>query len=1140
MHSINKRCKCISSKIILVAILGVTACACKRQPATRFIQLSPDDSGIIFQNVVEESPSVNIMSYEYTYNGGGVAAADFNNDGRCDLFFTGNTVKNALYLNEGELRFKDVTAEAGVEGRSLWKTGVTAADVNGDGLLDIYVCYSGPDLNQSLSNELYINNGIDEKGIPIFTERAKEYGLDAPGTYSTQASFFDYDRDGDLDMFLINHGNHFYSPFINTNKLRGTRHPQFGNRLYRNNAVVKEGSTLVAGNNFTEVSQEAGIHGGGINFGLGLSISDVNNDGWPDIFVTNDYEEQDFLYLNNKDGRFIESTKTSFGHLSRNGMGTDIADYNNDLLPDLIEVDMWPEDNFRQKLLKGPDDFNRYMLMVDSGFHYQQMRNTLQLNAGTSTDGTPIFCEVGQLAGVSATDWSWAPLFADVDNDGNQDVFVTNGYLRDFTSMDFLKYTVEEARNKAKQEGKELALYELVSKMPSTRTSDYIFRNNGDLTFTNATKEWGLETPNLSFGAAYADLDNDGDLELITNNTNEPATVWLNKSESFASRHFLKIKLKGAALNPFAIGAKVIVYAGMSNQMREQFPTRGFQSCVEPVLHFGLGEFSDNVNVKVIWPDATVSEFEDVKPDQALEVSYGTMNGAEEQKELPEKQFVDVSSVSGITFVHHENDFNDFDREPLIPYQLSKTGPALAKADVNGDSFDDFFVGGASGQSGELYLSDGRGHFKSASSQPWNEKAKGDDTGATFFDVDGDSDSDLFIVRGGNEFPVGSTALDDQLYLNDGKGRFSKAPAQSTVADHANGSCVTAADFDKDGDVDLFVGGRVLPGSFPLTTPGAILRNETDRIKKLVKFTVATNEVNAQLREPGMVTDAVWSDINNDSWPDLIVIGEWMPVRVFENRQGKLEELKNDVLKNSSGLWCRITSVDIDGDRDQDLVLGNAGKNLPWQVSSSEPLTLYYGDFNDDGRVDPVMCYSSNGKQYPVASRDEIFAQVNSLRKKFTAYAQYANATINDVFDKTVLDGAKTLKVQTTESSVLLNLGEGNFELAPLPIEAQVSNGNGIIARDFDRDKNIDLLLAGNYYPYRTQFGRNNASLGVQLIADDHGTFYPLASRHTGFIATGDVRNMIMLKGVGDTEYILLARNNAAMSLISIDQVNKK
>ena len=1130
----------MTARLLLSFMTCLLLAKCQKKSNTLFVRLHPDDSGVRFENKIEESPEVNIMNYEYTYNGGGIAAADFNNDGLCDLFFTGNMVSNRLYLNQGNLKFKDITDKAGVGGRELWKSGTTAVDINADGWLDLYVCYSGPSLNQSLSNELFTSNGINENGQLTFTERAEEFGLDAPGTYSTQASFFDYDRDGDLDMFLLNHGNHFYSPFINTNQLRNTRHPEFGNRLYRNDAIVSSSSSIKPQNYFTEVSPEAGIHGGGINFGLGISVSDLNNDDWPDIYVTNDYEEQDFLYLNNQDGTFTECAKNSLAHLSRNGMGTDIADFNNDGRPDLIEVDMWPEDNFRQKLLKGPDDYNRYTLMVDSGFHHQQMRNTLQMNAGVGPDGFPLFCEIGQIAGVSATDWSWAPLFADFDNDGFKDLFVTNGYLRDFTSMDFLKYTVEEARKKAQEQGTEMKVYELVSKMPSTKISDYLFRNNGNLTFTNHTKEWGIDIPNLSFGAAYADLDNDGDLELITNNTNEKATIWVNQGITKNSNNYLRIKLQGPPSNPFGVGAKVNVSSGKLTQLREQFFTRGYQSSIDPILHFGLGINKDIEKVSVIWPDGKQSILTNVKGNQLIEITYLSATHQENiEKAVPGKFFNDVSRESKIDFIHDENNFVDFDYEPLLPSQLSRLGPALTSGDVNGDGIEDFYIGGAAGQAGQLYVGDGGGHFMLAAKQPWKEDLGKEDTGATFFDADDDSDLDLFVVSGGNEFQVGSEELDDRLYINQGKGNFIKAPHGSTVADHTSGGCVAAADYDKDGDIDLFVGGRLLPGSFPLTSPGAILKNESKSANHEIKFTVATKDVNPSLREPGMVTDALWTDFNKDSWPDLLIVGQWMPVRLFENQKGKLVEIHNQSLQNTSGLWNRISSFDFDQDGDTDYVLGNAGSNLPWTVSETQPLTLYYTDLNGDRKIDPVICYTAQGKEYPVASRDELLHQVGTLRKNFTTYGQYANATVREVIGS-FSDSIPKLKVQTTQSCVLENLGNGNFKISPLPVLAQISSVSGIITDDFNQDGFIDILLSGNFYPYRTQYGRSDSSIGLLLTGDGTGNFEPVSWDRSGFFAPGDIRNMISINGKKGRRFILLARNNDKMSLFELSDFDKE
>ncbi|HYC85758.1 MAG TPA: VCBS repeat-containing protein, partial [Chryseosolibacter sp.] len=897
---------------------------------------------------------------------------------------------------------------------------------------------------------------------------------------------------------------------------------------YRNQRVESGVTT------FTEVSAAAGIHGGGINFGLGVSVSDVNNDGWPDLFVTNDYEEQDFLYINNGDGTFRETASRAFGHISRNGMGTDIADFNNDGRTDVVEADMWPEDNYRQKLLKGPDDFNRYMLMVDSGFHHQQMRNTLQVNGGCQNGNDPVFCEIGQLAGVAATDWSWAPLFADLDNDGLKDLFMTNGYLRDFTSLDFLKYTVEEERRKAAEKGKELPVYELVAKMSSTKTADYVFHNNGDLTFSNFTKEWGLASPNLSFGAAYADLDNDGDLELITNNTNERATVWLNHTDRNAERSYLRIRLKGPAHNPFGIGARVTIQTRDTIQTCEQFPTRGFQSAVEPVIHFGTGSAKRILIARVTWPDGRTTTARNISTSQVLEMSYAS---AMEENAVNgmrvDTLFRDVSRGAGITFKHRENAYTDFDHEPLIPFQLSRLGPALAHADVNSDGGDDFYVGGAFGQAGALYLSHGKGQFMMAPAQPWAANVSREDVGAAFFDAEGDGDVDLFVVAGGNEVPSGNAMLDDQLYLNNGHGMFTPAPKGSTVADHASGSCVTAADYDKDGDMDLYVGGRVSPGNYPVPNPGAILKNESTPDQP--KFVVATKEVNPDLREPGMVTDAIWTDFNGDTWPDLVIVGEWMPVRLFENRNGRLVENKEAIPPGTSGFWHRIAPFDMDADGDIDYVLGNAGANLPWRVSDKEPLTLYYGDFNADSRIDPIMCFTRGNKEFPVASRDEMFAQMNTLRKKFTTYSAYARATIGDVLEERTLQQASKLVIDNTRSSVLENLGNGRFRIGPLPVMAQFSAVTGVIAEDFNHDGHADLLLAGNFFPWRTQFGPSDASIGLLLSGDGKGNWRCLQAGESGFFADGDVRRMARLRGKGGGKLVLVARNNDKMSLFDFD-----
>lgn len=1054
--------------------------SCNEEKQTLFTKLDPSDSGVNFVNSVEETAELNILTYEYLYNGGGVAAADFNNDGWCDLYFTGNAVSNKLYLNHKNLQFDDVTLSAGVGGRAMWKTGVTTADVNSDGWLDIYVCYSGVDTSQNLSNELYINNGLDVNGQLTFTEQSKEYGLNASGTFSTQAAFFDYDHDGDLDMFLINHGNHFYSPFMNTNKLRSMRHPNFGNRLYRHDQIMNE-STGLSKSFFTEVSATAGIHGGGINFSLGVSISDYNDDGWLDIYVTNDYEEQDFIYINNQNGTFRETSKSSFGHFSRNGMGTDAADFNNDGKIDLIEVDMWPEDNYRQKLLKGPDDYNQYQLMLDSGFHHQQMRNTLQLNQGNSRAKNPFFSEIGQLAGVSATDWSWAPLLADFDNDGYKDLFITNGYLRDFTSLDFLKYTVEDAKKEAAKNGKELELFQLISQMTATKTSDYIFRNQANLSFENVTEKWGLDEPNLSFGSAYADLDNDGDLEIITNNTNESAKIWRNHQIEKSTSGFVDVKLIDFPINTYAIGSKVYLLSDDAQQLQEVIPTRGFQSSVSTVLHFGLGTMTNKYSIKVVWPDGNISTTPLAETNRLVELSYKTALPHTNEESATPARFREVTNSSGIDFIHRESNFVDFDREPLIPYQMSRYGPALAVGDVNGDGLDDFYVGGAANQKSVLYIGEGKGKFGRSDSQPWEADQEKEDVGAIFFDVDADRDLDLFVVSGSNEFEGGSDLLDDRLYINLGKGQFAKAPLGTTPQDHINGSCVTASDFDHDGDIDLFIGGHVRPGAFPYHSPSAILRNQTDPSTGKIKLEVATNEVNPDLREIGLVTDAKWVDLNGDTWQDLVIVGEWMPIRIFENRKGKLVEIMDPALKDSDGLWKCVEPLDLDGDGDLDFIVGNSGLNLPWRVSPKEPLTVRYGDFNGDQRIDPLLSYYNQGEEFPVATRDEMLFQLPGLKKEYNSYAAYAKSNFADIMRIGGGTNSKNKQVKILQTIALINDGKGRFKVEVLPSELQISSLELAISDDSAQKNLNDILLIGNFYSIKTQFGQSDASFGSKI-----------------------------------------------------------
>ncbi len=1109
----------------LLLILNITGCT-PIEEKLLFTEINPASSHIDFENTIVETAEKNVMVYEYYYNGAGVAAADFNNDGLCDLYFTGNDVENKLYLNKGNLSFEDITGKAGVKGRQGWKTGVTAVDINGDGWMDIYVSYSGPVKKENLFEELYINQGCGKDGIPTFIEKAAAYGLEGALTFTTQSAFLDFDGDGDLDMFQCNHAQRYYSAFFNTEKVRNQRHPQFGSRLYRND-----------GGHFTDISEAGGIHGGGLNFGLGVSVSDVNNDGLPDIYVTTDFEEQDFLYLNKGDGTFKDVTKKSFGHLSKFAMGCDIADFNNDLLQDVLVVDMLPEKLERQKLLKGPDEFDKYSLMVNSGFQNQYMRNTLQLNQGNTSDSTPLFSEIGQLAGIYNTDWSWSPLFADFDNDGYKDIFITNGFLRDFTNLDFLKYTYQDAADKARDNGSILPVFELIKKMPTVKLSNYGFRNNGSLGFSNETAAWGLDKAMVSNGAVYVDLDNDGDLELVTNNINEKASVWQNHANELFKNNFIKVKLKGKGNNSRAIGAKVFILAENKEQVQELNPTRGYQSSVDYVLNFGLGNDDKNISIKVVWPNGTISIKKDIGINKLVEfeeLAPGNSSvNTNHDNPMTSPLFINWTKHAGINFLHRENEFVDFKTEQLIPYQLSRQGPCLSKADVNKDGLDDFFIGGAAGFTGELFIQNNNQTFSVSSNQPFSADKACEDVASTFFDADGDGDLDLYVVSGSNEFLTGNPVLADRLYINDGKGNFKKAHDSAIPKEYSNGSCVTAADYDKDGDLDLYVGSGVNGGQFPFPAFGGILRNDTDPKSKAIKFTVATRDVNEKLKNFGMVTDAKWVDINNDSWPDLVVVGEWMAIHIFINQQGKLQEIKNTGLDEATGLWSKIFVADLDGDGDLDMIAGNAGTNNQWKPTPQNPITMYATDFDNNGSIDPVICMQLNGRQYPIASLDEFAEKVPYIRKKYVYYKDFAKASIDEIFTKEQLSKVAKFTLQTLQTSYIENLGNQQFTIKPLPVEAQFSKVSGILFNDYDLDGKKDILIAGNFYENRVQYGSADASYGLLLKGDGKGKFSSVVPQKTGFYANGNVRDMVELTSKKST-LIVVGKNNDSLQVIKV------
>ena len=1079
---------------------------------TLFTLLDNKSTGIHFNNINAENEKVNILTYEYLYNGGGVAIGDINNDGLKDVYFTSNNLENKLYLNKGNFQFEDITNKAGAGCKPGWKTGVTMADVNADGWLDIYVCKSADGTPEKRANILLINNGISpgsNKNEVTFTDRSKEYGVDDQG-YSTHASFFDYDNDGDLDLFVLNHSLIEVSNTIGIEpSIRSRRHPDFSNKLFRNN-----------NGKFTDVSEEAGIVGGMANYGLGIAVSDFNNDGWQDIYVTNDYAENDHLYINNKKGQFTDSIYACIDHMSNFSMGVDVADFNNDGLQDICTLDMLPEDNKRQKLLYGPNEYDKFNLFVKSGLHYQYMRNMLQLNNGNGR-----FSEIGQLAGISNTDWSWAPLIADFDNDGNPDLFVSNGYKRDFTNMDFLKYKADvQLKVRSPRTGAEkVPLSEIIKKMPSNKFHNYMFKSNGDLTFANVSKDWGFETAVLNNGAAYADLDNDGDLDLVTNNIDQEAFVYRNNTNELYKNNYLTLRLTGNGFNRYGVGAKVKVYFNNQVAFKECNPARGFQSSVDMDMVFGLGNTTAVDSMEVIWPSGNYETLKNVKPNQRLELLEKNAVNKYNYNKPAETPYFLTDNSKAFEFTHKENNFIDFGVQSLLPRFYSTQGPRMAKADVNNDGLEDIYICGASGQSGQLFLQQPDERFQVSNQLAFLKDSLAEDIDAALFDVDQDKDLDLFVVSGGYQFSETDPKLLTRLYTNDGKGNFQLKEGHVNVM--VNASCVKPADADGDGDLDVFIGGRVLPGKYPLVPKSYLLINDGKG-----NFTDQTTSIAPSLQTVGMVTDALWIDINNDTRNDLIVVGEWMPIKIFLNEQNKLIDKSSSFFgESNSGWWNRIYGDDFDKDGDLDFIAGNLGKNSQIKASKDQPCTLVYDDFDKNGSVDPLMCYYIQGKSYPSLSRDELIDQMPSLRKKFNDYASYSNATITDIISPENLSAAKKLQAEQFATCYIENTGNGKLLIKELPIEAQVSPVYAIASFDANNDGNKDLFLGGNFEKTRVSMGKFDANHGQLFLGDGNGNFKYITQTKSGFNLKGDVKDAVIIKTKNKSS-LIFSINNAPVS----------
>jgi enediyne biosynthesis protein E4 len=1069
------------------SIILITSC---KSDDKLFTNLSKNETGIDFRNILEESEDLNVLNYTYFYNGGGVAVGDVNNDGLTDVLFTGNMVKNRLYLNKGEMNFEDITVTSGVAEQQGWCTGATMVDINEDGWLDIYICRSADTRPEKRANLLYINNKDN-----TFSEKAAEYGLADEG-YSTQASFFDYDKDGDLDMFLLNHSLNEYAGFSKIlPDLKKQISPIYGNKLYRNDG---NGSSP----RFTEVSQQMGIVSNVLSFGLGVAISDVNNDGWLDIYVSNDFNEQDYLYINQKNGspvQFIDESASRLGHTSLFSMGSDAADINNDGSPEILTMDMEAEGNHRQKMTSGADNYDKFKLLESLGFGSQFSRNMLHLNNGNGH-----FAEIAQFSGVSSTDWSWSALFQDYDNDGFKDLFITNGFVKDYTDMDFLKFTTDEQIKANEGQAQKLSVSQLIEKMPKSTTESYVFQNKGNLTFDKKNKDWGIGGNVVSSGAAYADFDNDGDMDLVVNNINQYATVYQNNTNTLLKNNYLKVKLLSDAKNASGIGSKVLVYVGGQTYMQEQMPVRGFQSSVEPILNFGIGKSPKIDSVVVIWNDDKKQVLKNVKPNQILAVKKSEANQVFVYQNVTNKKLF-AEQENNLNFTHTENAYNDFKSQILLPYMLSRSGPCMAKGDVNNDGLEDLFVGGASGQTGEIFLQQKNGQFTPKSQAIFKQDIASEDCGATFFDADNDKDLDLYVVSGGSEFSLNNATLQDRLYLNDGKGngsslRFSKGQLPKETI---SGSCVRPADIDNDGDLDLFVGGRLIPQNYPQTPESFILINQGKGI-----FIKANQPIISHL---GMVTDAVWVDMNKDNIKDLVVVGEWMPIKIFINQKGKLvDESVQWVTQPMNGMWNKILAEDMDNDGDIDLIVGNHGQNSQIKVSDSQPAEITFKDFDDNGTIDPIMTYYLDGKSYPMASRDDLLEHLPMLKKKFTDYKSYADAQITDLFSSSELAGSTTLKVNNLQTVYLENTGK-SLKIKSLPQQAQFAPVYAIATADVNSDGKKDLILAGNLSTARIKFGKYDASNGTVLLGDGKGNFSYVSSNKTGLNLKGDVRSMEIL-----------------------------
>jgi len=1107
--------------------------SCKQH--TLFEKVPSSHSGVYFSNTIIENDTINPLDKLNIYNGGGVGIGDFNNDGLQDIYMVGNAVSNKLYLNKGDMKFDDVTKEAGVAGSGGWGRGVAVVDINNDGLMDMYVCYTL--LNDSLKrrNLLYVNQGVDKNGVPHFKEMAKEYGLDI-NVHSTMASFFDYDNDGDLDMYLTvneaqsNENTSSFRPIIKDGSKKST------GRLYRNDwdPVLKHGV-------YHNVSKEAGILIEG--YGHATSIVDINRDGWKDIYVTNDFLTNNILYINNHDGTFTDKTRQYFKHTANSAMGQDVEDINNDGLADVFELDMSPEDNYRRKMFMGSNTYQIYQNFEFYNYQFQYNRNTLQVNQGprvgqNDSIGDPAFSETSFLSGTAQTDWSWCPLITDFDNDGYRDIVITNGYPRDVTDHDFTTFRAEAYLIASKKQ--------ILDQIPIVKIPNYAFKNGGNLEFADVTKSWGLGEPSFSNGAAYADLDNDGDMDMVINNIDDEAFIYKNSSRETdkKSSNYLQVQFKGSQQNKNGIGAWADIYYGHGkHQVYENTPFRGYLSTIQNIAHFGLGKDSLLDSVVIRWQNGKKQSIHNVKANQALKVDIANAheNYTFNMPVINNKSlFREVTRSVGVTYRHTEEDMVDFNIQKLLPHKLSQYTPAVAVGDIDGNGYDDMVVGGTSGYPAQLLLQQANGKFIQRNLEPAVQKStlnQFKDEGLLLFDADGDGDLDLYVASGGYEKAPQSPFYQDRLYINDGKGNF-KLQEDALPKNLTSKLCVKAIDYNKDGKLDLFVSGRVEPWSYPKPVSSMILRNDSK--DGHVKFTDVTANAAKDLENIGLVCDAIFSDFDNDGWPDLILTGEWMPVTFLKNDHGVFKNVTaNTGISNKLGWWNTITAGDFNHDGKIDYIVGNTGLNTFYKASEKYPVYITAKDFDNNGSYDAfpsVYLKDQDGelKEFPAQTRDDIVKQMIGMRVKFQNYKSFAVATMDSVITPEMRKGAVRLKANMLESCYLQNNGNGKFTMTPLPIEAQTSQLDGMVVDDFDGDGNLDIAISGNDYGTEVGTGRYDAFNGLMLKGDGKGNFKPLSILQSGLYIPGDGKALVKLRGANGNYLLAATQNKDVMKIFEL------